>query len=170
MLFLRRARSSGGGADILAGGSDLMGMAIQSIRLEKTDVLAILSAYRAARCLAAGQAVRVRVCAAKPGYEHAMDPDLIRPQRVFPLLPIDGGSRDPGSRWVAFTRRVERRVQRLEPLERAVIQTQYMGSFALSDAEAVRMLSRAGVRLDLAAFRAQKHAGLARLAVLFRSL
>ena len=135
--------------------------------MDKKGVLAVFSVYRAGQKILGGEVVVMRVKPV-PGYERAIDPDLIHAVRVFPPFPTGFEVADPTVRkWVDFTRRVERCVGRLSEDERMVVRTKYMGPLVLTDQEAVRMMVRAGVQTEIETFRSVKQSALGRLSTWF---
>ena len=139
----------------------------KAVYMDKKGVLAIFSAYRVGQRILGGELAVVRVKPV-PGYERAIDPDLIHAARVFPPPPTGFEVADPTVRkWVDFTRHVERCVSRLSADERAVVRVKYMGPYVLTDQEAVRMMARAGVQTEIETFRSVKQSALGRLSTWF---
>lgn len=115
---------------------------------------------------------------ALPGYEKAMDPNLIRSNRVFPGLPrmIGNSMESPeDARRRAFVEDVERKVNHLPPYQRDIIRYQYMGKETPgedgrlpSDTQTYQYLYEQGWRVSERYYDEEKQKAIMTLAEAFR--
>ena len=115
---------------------------------------------------------------ALPGYKNAVDPDLIRGNRVHPGIPrsFDTPMESPeDARRRAFVEDVERRVNHLPPYQRDIIRYQYMGretpgreSRLPSDTETYQYLRSQGWYVSERYYDEEKQKAIMTLAAAFR--
>lgn len=139
------------------------------VRLKDGKLMDVFAAYRACKKLLAREFIaHSRKLSAMPGYEHAMDPDLIRAMRVYGAPPpwperLFSEERE----WLEYLMWVDDRVDRLGGLSRDIIRVQYLGDKVLGGAEVVRLLLRAGYGVTLHDIERERCLAFARLEKFF---